>query len=108
MKDWRDLFYFSKSERRALTLLSFLILGAWFLLWLTEPEEEPLSLTVVAPVSRTDSVPKSKPQDTIRSISRTAPKSRSSYLENGGFRSLLLPRPNAPEPRSFRPGHRWN
>ena len=23
-KDWRDLFYFSKSERRALTLLSFL------------------------------------------------------------------------------------
>lgn len=51
MKDWRDLFYFSKSERRALTLLSFLILGAWFLLWFTEPEEEPLSLTVVAPVS---------------------------------------------------------
>ena len=29
MKDWRDLFYFSKSERRALTLLSFLILGAF-------------------------------------------------------------------------------
>lgn len=85
MKDWRDLFYFSKSERRALTLLSFLILGAWFLLWLTEPEEEPLSLTVVAPVSRTDSVPKSKPQDTIRSISRTAPKSRSSYSEKRRF-----------------------
>ena len=40
MKDWRDLFYFSKSERRALTLLSFLILGAWLLLWVTEPEEE--------------------------------------------------------------------
>lgn len=85
MKDWRDLFYFSKSERRALALLSFLILGAWFLLWLTEPEEEPLSLTVVAPVSRTDSVPKSKPQDTIRSIPRTAPKSRSSYSEKRRF-----------------------
>lgn len=85
MKDWRDLFYFSKSERRALTLLSFLILGAWFLLWLTEPEEESLSLTVVAPVSRTDSVPKSKPQDTIRSIPRTVPKSRSSYSEKRRF-----------------------
>lgn len=85
MKDWRDLFYFSKSERRALALLSFLILGAWFLLWLTEPEEEPLSLTVVAPVSRTDSVPKSKPQDTVRSIPRTVPKSRSSYSEKRRF-----------------------
>lgn len=85
MKDWRDLFYFSKSERRALTLLSFLILGAWFLLWLTEPEEESLSLTVVAPVFRTDSVPKSKPQDTIRSIPRTVPKSRSSYSEKRRF-----------------------
>ena len=79
MKDWRDLFYFSKSERRALTLLSFLILGAWFLLWFTEPEEEPLSLTVVAPVSRTDSIPKSKPQDTVRSFPRPVPNSRSSY-----------------------------
>lgn len=85
MKDWRDLFYFSKSERRALTLLSFLILGAWFLLWFTEPEEESLSLTVVAPVSRTDSVPKSKPQDTVRNIPRTVPKSRSSYSEKRQF-----------------------
>lgn len=85
MKDWRDLFYFSKSERRALTLLSFLILGAWFLLWFTESEEEPLSLTVVAPVSRIDSVPKSKPQDTVRNIPRTVPKSRSSYSEKRRF-----------------------
>lgn len=85
MKDWRDLFYFSKSERRALTLLSFLILGAWSLLWFTEPEEESLSLTVIAPVTRTDSVPKSKPQDTIRSIPRTVPKSRSSYSEKRRF-----------------------
>lgn len=85
MKDWRDLFYFSKSERRALTLLSFLILGAWSLLWFTEPEEEPLSLTVVAPVTRIDSVPKSKPQDTVRNIPRTIPKSRSSYSEKRRF-----------------------
>ena len=103
MKDWRDLFYFSKSERRALTLLSFLILGAWLLLWVTEPEEEPVSLTVVTPVSQTDSVPKLKSQDTVRNIPRTVSKPRSSYSE-----SLLLPRPNAPEPRSFRQEHKWN
>lgn len=106
MKDWRDLFYFSKSERRALTLLSFLILGAWLLLWVTEPEEEAVPLTVVAPKFQTDSVPKLKSQDTVRSISRTVSKPRSSYSENDDFRSLLHPRPNAPEVRSFRSEHR--
>ena len=104
MKDWRDLFYFSKSERRALTLLSFLILGAWFLLWFTEPEEESLSLTVVAPVSRTDSVPKSKPQDTIRSIPRTVPKSRSSYSEKRRFQKPFTSSSKRPRTRKFPAG----
>lgn len=85
MKDWRDLFYFSKSERRALTLLSFLILGAWLLLWVTEPEEEPVPLTVVAPKFQTDSVPKLKSQDTVRNIPRTVSKARSSYSEKRRF-----------------------
>lgn len=104
MKDWRDLFYFSKSERRALTLLSFLILGAWFLLWFTEPEEEPLSLTVVAPVSRTDSVPKSKPQDTVRSIPRTVPKSRSSYSEKRRFQKPFTSSSKRPRTQKFQAG----
>lgn len=104
MKDWRDLFYFSKSERRALTLLSFLILGAWFLLWLTEPEEEPLSLTVVAPVSRTDSVPKSKPQDTVRNIPRTVPKSRSSYSEKRRFQKPFTSSSKRPQTQKFPAG----
>lgn len=85
MKDWRDLFYFSKSERRALTLLSFLILGAWLLLWVTEPEEETVPLTVVAQKSQTDSVPKLKSQDTIRNIPRTVSNPRSSYSEKRRF-----------------------
>lgn len=104
MKDWRDLFYFSKSERRALTLLSFLILGAWFLLWFTEPEEEPLSLTVVAPVSRTDSVPKSKPQDTVRSIPHTVPKSRSSYSEKRRFQKPFTSSSKRPRTQKFQAG----
>lgn len=35
--NWRDLLYFSKGERRALTLLSGLIAVAWLLLVATEP-----------------------------------------------------------------------
>lgn len=35
--NWRDLFYFSQGERRALTLLLFLITVAWILLMVTEP-----------------------------------------------------------------------
>lgn len=85
MKNWRDLFYFSKSERRALTLLSFLILGAWLLLWVTEPKEEPVPLTVVAPKFQTDSVPKLKSQDTVRNIPRTVSKPHSSYSEKRRF-----------------------
>lgn len=104
MKDWRDLFYFSKSERRALTLLSFLILGAWFLLWFTEPEEESLPLTVIAPVTRIDSVPKSKPQDTIRSIPRTVPKSRSSYSEKRRFQKPFTSSSKRPRSQKFPAG----
>lgn len=37
--NWRDLFYFSKGERRALTLLLFLITTAWILLIVTEPRQ---------------------------------------------------------------------
>lgn len=37
--NWRDLFYFSQGERRALTLLLFLITVAWILLMVTEPRQ---------------------------------------------------------------------
>lgn len=101
MKDWRDLFYFSKSERRALTLLSFLILGAWLLLWVTEPEEEPVPLTVVTPVSQTDSVPKLKSQDTVRNIPRTVSNPRSSYSEKRRFQKPFTSSSKRPRSRKF-------
>lgn len=36
MMNWRDLLYFSKGERRALTLLLTLIVISWIILWLTD------------------------------------------------------------------------
>lgn len=104
MKDWRDLFYFSKSERRALTLLSFLILGAWLLLWVTEPEEEPVPLTVVTPVFQTDSVPKLKSQDTVRNIPRTVSKARSSYSEKRRFQKPFTSSSKRPGSQKFPAG----
>lgn len=104
MKDWRDLFYFSKSERRALTLLSFLILGAWLLLWVMEPEKEPLSLTVVTPVYQTDSVPKLKSQDTVRNISRPVSKPRSSYSEKRRFQKPFTSSSKRPRTQKFPSG----
>lgn len=100
-KDWRDLFYFSKSERRALTLLSFLILGAWLLLWVTEPEEEAVPLTVVAPKFQTDSVPKLKSQDTVRNIPRTVSNPRSSYSEKRRFQKPFTSSSKRPRSRKF-------
>lgn len=38
--NWRDLLYFSKGERRALTVLVCLITTAWIILLLTEPAPE--------------------------------------------------------------------
>ena len=104
MKDWRDLFYFSKSERRALTLLSFLILGAWLLLWFTEPKEEPLPLTVVAPVSRTDSIPTPIQRDTTREVTQAIPKPRFSYSGKRRFQKPFTSSTKRPRTQKFPAG----
>ena len=39
--NWRDLLYFSKGERRALTLLLCLIVASWIILLLTD--EKPIT-----------------------------------------------------------------
>ena len=39
--NWRDLLYFSKGERRALTLLLSLIVISWLILWFTDREYHP-------------------------------------------------------------------
>lgn len=41
--NWRDLLYFSKGERRALTLLLSLIVISWLILWFTDREDHPLN-----------------------------------------------------------------
>ena len=95
------IYSISRKERRALTLLSFLILGAWLLLWVTEPEEEAVPLTVVAPKFQTDSVPKLKSQDTVRSISRTVSKPRSSYSEKRRFQKPFTSSSKRPRSQKF-------
>lgn len=41
--NWRDLLYFSKGERRALTLLLCLITTSWIILMLTDNKTEPVT-----------------------------------------------------------------
>ncbi len=100
MKDWHDLFYFSKSERRALALLSFLILGAWLLLWLTGPKEEPLPATVAPPVSRTDSIPLPAKQETTPA----APETRPSHPGKRRFQRPSASSAKHPRSRKFPAG----
>ena len=50
--NWRDFFYFSKGERRAFTLLLFLITLSWILLLLKE--ENPLPTHSETAADRTE------------------------------------------------------
>ena len=59
MNDLRDWFYFSAGERRALTVLSLLIIGVWAALWWTEPDASP------------EAIPENHPGDTIRALAQT-------------------------------------
>lgn len=60
-KEWRDWFYFSSGERRALMILTFLIIATWIALWIThtEAKKEEAELEMVA----------HQPKDTIRNLS---------------------------------------
>lgn len=54
--NWRDFFYFSNGERRALALLHCLLLGAWgYLFYLQSSQEEP------APVPVEENIPDAAP-----------------------------------------------
>lgn len=63
MKEWRDWFYFSAGERRALSVLTLLIIATWIALWITHSEAER-----EAEAQATEA---SMPRDTIRN--RIAP-----------------------------------
>ncbi len=55
MTNWRDLLYFSKGERRALTLLLTLIVISWIILWLTD-DVPPYSASETAKVPVADTI----------------------------------------------------
>ena len=62
--NWRDLFYFSQGERRALTLLICLISISWIILLLTDnkPEQIPKENALI--------IEPAKPAQTMRSPRR--------------------------------------
>ncbi|MBE6300736.1 MAG: helix-hairpin-helix domain-containing protein [Parabacteroides distasonis] len=57
--NWRDLFYFSKGERRAFTLLLSLVSISWILLYRTDPKAMPIH-------SETDAYQEEKPQASVK------------------------------------------
>ena len=95
MNNLRDWFYFSAGERRALTVLSLLIIGIWVALWWTEPEPIP------------EPMDENIPGDTIRTVLQT---------ETDDSLARLVPKPQPPkqqekrtktyrEARQFQPSH---
>ena len=95
MNDLRDWFYFSAGERRALTVLSLLIIGVWAALWWTEPDASP------------EAIPENLPGDTIQTLAQT--KANDSLA-----RPIPQPQPlkkqekktkSYPEARQFQPSH---
>lgn len=55
--NWRDLLYFSKGERRALTLLLCLITTAWIILLVTDSREE-ATIPADAPINSSSPIPR--------------------------------------------------
>jgi len=96
--NWRDFFYFSKGERRALIVLTCLIAAAWITLLLTDKttgHSEPQNITQVpappeipSPTS-SDSTPPSSPIQKVKAlivkenpgIPKKATKRKSTYIQ---------------------------
>ena len=88
MKEWRDWFYFSSGERRALIFLTVLIIATWIALWVTNKEAEQEMETLITEVNA--------PKDTIR---------QSIPLPSQSIPKEIKPEPKAPakpkEARAF-------
>ncbi len=82
--NWRDLLYFSKGERRALTLLLCLIIISWVLLVVTDKQQPttPQTVHIITDTIRgeiktppiPDVAPVTKPQNSSREKSQSLPK----------------------------------
>ncbi len=82
MMNWRDFLYFSKGERRALTLLLTLIVISWIILWLTddvppfftgETTKTPVADTIVG---RRDSILQRETASSPTTVKTSAPKKK--------------------------------
>lgn len=72
--NWRDLLYFSKGERNALTLLLCLISASWIILLVTDKRPEPATnsnIEVPAPARKPDNIPvkEAPPQKPVKAPS---------------------------------------
>ena len=90
MKEWRDWFYFSSGERRALIFLTVLIIATWIALWVTNKEAEQEMETLITEVNA--------PKDTIR---------QSIPLHSQSIPKEIKPEPKAPaKPKEARAFHK--
>ena len=91
--NWRDLLYFSRGERRALTLLLCLITASWITLLLTDEKTEVASLEsnraapAIASSSRKSpsAAPKSKPENKnnfLQTEKQSLPNERPKNIKN--------------------------
>lgn len=95
MNNLRDWFYFSAGERRALIVLSLLIIGIWVALWWTEPD------------TPAEPMPENLPGDTIRTAPQTqADDSLAPPVQPLPPLKRQAPRAKSyPEARQFQPSH---
>ncbi len=91
---WHDLLYFSKGERRALTLLASLIAAGWLtLLWMPQPAEEPSEAPARYHAGNTERYQPNRPDD--ENGQRTASSFPDSLPENTGTDASRRGRPKA-------------
>lgn len=88
MKEWRDWFYFSSGERRALTFLTLLLIATWIALWITDKEAKQETEALMTEIDI--------PQDTIREATPLPEKP----LPRKDFRQPEVP-PKPKEARAF-------
>lgn len=73
--NWRDLLYFSKGERRALTLLLCLITASWITLLVTDQKPMPVASVTDAYPSANRQAPEKQPVTTGKNPSESNPTS---------------------------------
>ncbi|GHU75583.1 hypothetical protein FACS189414_0100 [Bacteroidia bacterium] len=103
MKDWRDFFYFSKGERRALTLLLFLVTISGILLVISDRQEEKVDVTTDGQyIVNPDNAPVAMEIDTTQALTPLSKTQTSSKKKKTAPpRTFQKPRPSFPKAEKF-------